>query len=78
MRATKSGPARKQALKPSDNRLEEKYREVFQGDDQSSLWKDRIVEQPLPKKSYRTVTTYGAYEDPICSNHNAKLERCSQ
>lgn len=65
MRATKSGSTKKQAPKPSETRLEEQYRKIFQEDDQPSSWRDRIVEPPLPKKSYRTVTTYGAYEDPI-------------
>lgn len=45
--------------------IEDQYREAFGDYDETQPTQPMFFNQPSPYKQIRTVTTYGAYEDPI-------------
>ncbi len=45
--------------------VEDQYREVFGDNDEAQPEQPTFFHQPSPYKQIRTVTTYGAYEDPV-------------
>lgn len=56
---TKTTPVKKRVKQP----LEKQYEQFFQPEERVPT--TRSLEQPSQYKIVRTVTTYGAYEDPI-------------
>jgi hypothetical protein len=44
---------------------EDQYRETFGDYDEAQPEQPMFFSQPSPYKQIRTVTTYGAYEDPV-------------
>ena len=44
---------------------EDQYREAFGDYDETQPEQPTFFNQPSPYRQVRTVTTYGAYEDPV-------------
>ena len=55
----------KNTPKKGKGQLEQKYRDLFGEEDEVTLLEKHILVEPAPTKTYNTVVTYGAYEDPI-------------
>lgn len=56
---TKATPKKEKAS------AEDQYREIFGDCDEARPEQPIFYSQPSPYKQIRTVTTYGAYEDPV-------------
>jgi hypothetical protein len=47
------------------SQLEQQYRDLFGEEDQTTMLDKNILVEPNPIKTYNTVVTYGAYDDPF-------------